>query len=102
MVLIIGTHQWNRMRQSSVNESRDSICQVEATTTGGRWFRAATKLSWVVAGTHGNFLARGLTTSTWHTYGIDVNSLDLHITTQRIDLLNKQHVFLCMYKISFI
>jgi hypothetical protein len=29
MVLIIGTHQWNRMRQSSVNESRDSICQVE-------------------------------------------------------------------------
>jgi hypothetical protein len=31
-----------------------------------------------------------------------LNSLDLHITTQRIDLLNKQHVFLCMYKISFI
>lgn len=52
MVLIIGTHQWNRMRQSSVNESRDSICQVEATTTGGRWFRAATKLSWVVAVIH--------------------------------------------------
>jgi hypothetical protein len=40
MVLMIGTHQWNRMRQSSVNESRDSICQVEATTTEGRWFRS--------------------------------------------------------------